>query len=195
MVSIVVIDKTGEATQVSIRDASPSNLYKKVGMRTPQSFCRRVTWKVGSEGNTIYVSLYAKDDGKAGQENKMELPPPIDKDLYFGKLAIVATRDVALDDPVDFPLDMWQVVHDKLFGGFEDLGVEDSETESEDDIPPEMTTKHGYLKDGFVVDTGSSGDGADSDGEYSDSAPDSELSADEYESESEGPVELFTSNS
>ena len=146
-----------------------------------------------SEGNAVYVSLYAKDDGKAGQENKMELPPPIDKDLYFGKLAIVATRDVAMDDPVDFPLDMWQVVHDKLFGGFEDLGADDSETESEEDIPPEMATKHGYLKDGFVVDTSSSGDAAESDEEESDSEADSELSVDEYESED--CCELFTSNS
>lgn len=193
MVNIVVIDKYGKATQLSIRDADPANLYKKVGMRTPQSFCRRVTWKVESEGNAVYVSLYAKDDGKAGQENKMELPPPIDKDLYFGKLAIVATRDVAMDDPVDFPLDMWQVVHDKLFGGFEDLGADDSETESEEDIPPEMATKHGYLKDGFVVDTSSSGDAAESDEEESDSEADSELSVDEYESED--CCELFTSNS
>jgi hypothetical protein len=193
MVNIVVIDKHGKATQLSTRDATPENLYKKVGMRTPQSFSRRVTWKVQSEGNAIYVSLYAKDDGKAGQENKMELPPPIDKDLYFGKLAIVATRDVTLGDPVDFPLTMWQVVHDKLFGGFEDLGAYDDETESDDDIPPEMATKHGYLKDGFVVDTCSSGDAAESDCEETDSYADSELSADEYESEAS--VELFTSNS
>lgn len=173
MVAIVIIQKNGDSASQEVRDASRENLYRRVGLRAPGSFTKRVSWKVGCDGDNIYISLYAKDTGNAGQENKTELPPPIDKDLYFGRIAIVASKDEDGDDPVDLPLEIWKGVREKLFGGFEDLGADDS-SESEDDIDPEMITKHGYEKDGFVVD----------DPECSDIG-DSELSEDEYEGESD----------
>jgi len=151
MVAIVILQKDGSSNTKEVRDASVENLYKRVGLRTQGSFAKRIAWKVGCDGNNIYLSLYAKDTGNAGQENKTELPPPIDKVLYFGRIAIVASRDNDGDDPVDLPLDVWKNVRNKLFGGFEDLGDDDS-SESEDEIAPEMMTKHGYEKDGFVVD-------------------------------------------
>ena len=186
MVAIVIIQKNGDSASQEVRDASSENLYKRVGLRSPGSFMKRVSWKVGCDGNSIYISLYAKDSGNAGQENKAELPPPIDKDLYFGKIAIVASRDAEGEDPVDLPLEIWKGVRDQLFGGFEDLGDDDT-SESEDDIAPEMLTKHGYEKDGFVVDESD-------DGECSDIG-DSELSEDEYEGESDYSEDEFTSNS
>ena len=182
----MIIQKNGDSVSQEVRDASSENLYKRVGLRSQGSFAKRVSWKVGCDGNSIYISLYAKDSGNAGQENKTELPPPIDKDLYFGKIAIVASRDTEGDDPVDLPLEIWKGVRDQLFGGFEDLGDDDS-SESEDDIAPEMMTKHGYEKDGFVVD--------ESDDEECSDIGDSELSEDEYEGESEYSEDEFTSNS
>ena len=35
------------------------------------------------ENDDKYVSLYAKDSGKANTENKYELPPPLDNELYL----------------------------------------------------------------------------------------------------------------
>lgn len=186
MVAIVIIQKNGDSVSQEVRDASGENLYKRVGLRVPGSFAKRVSWKVGCDGNSIYISLYAKDSGNAGQENKTELPPPIDKDLYFGKIAIVASKDEEGEEPVDLPLEIWKGVRDQLFGGFEDLGEDDS-SESEDDIAPEMMTKHGYEKDGFVVDESD-------DPECSDLA-ESELSEDEYEGETDYSEDEFTSNS
>ena len=186
MVAIVIIQKNGDSVSQEVRDASSENLYKRVGLRSPGSFAKRVSWKVGCDGNSIYISLYAKDSGNAGQENKTELPPPIDKDLYFGKIAIVASKDDEGEETVDLPLEIWKGVRDQLFGGFEDLGDDDS-SESEDDIAPEMLTKHGYEKDGFVVDESDDPDCSDSE--------DSELSEDEYEGESDYSEDEFTSNS
>ena len=63
----------------------------------------------------------------------------------------------------------WKKIYEFLFGGFEDLG---SEEESEEDyVAPENLTKHGYEKDGFVVEDGEV--------EYSKSA-DSDEDDDEY---------------
>ena len=82
------------------------------------------------------------------------MPPPIDNDLYFGNFALVRwCRD---EDYVDLTVDDWKKVYNKLFE-FEDLSItaEDDANESDelDEISPSMKTKHGYLKDGFVVDS------------------------------------------
>ena len=37
----------------------------------------------------ITVSVYAWNDGEAGDENKHDLPPPIDNDLYFGNVYLL----------------------------------------------------------------------------------------------------------
>lgn len=187
MVQMVIIPKSGEPEQMSVRDATSTNLYKKAGLKTASSFERRVVWKVGCEGNVLYVALFAKDEGSAGRENKCDLPPPIDKELYFGKIVVVAARDAEIEDIVDFPIEMWTAVYEKLFGGFENIADTDDESESDDDIPAELLTKDGYMRDGFVVD-GS----CISDAESEDDGGDSGLSASDYESE--GSVELFTSN-
>ena len=52
-------------------------------------------------------------------------------------------------------------MYEHLFGGFDDIENEDEDIDEEDelkDIPKEMKTKGGYLKDGFVVDTNSEED-------------------------------------
>ena len=52
--------------------------------------------------------------------------------------------------------DEWEKYYEHLFGGFEDLTQNALEDENEEDelenVPDEMKTKDGYLKDGFVVD-------------------------------------------
>ena len=46
----------------------------------------------------------------------------------------------------------WEKIYEQLFGGFEDIGSNDSEEDDEsiDDSVPR--TKEGYVKDGFIVD-------------------------------------------
>ena len=55
-------------------------------------FCKRHTWNT-EDG---YISLYCKDKGNAGTENKYELPRPLDEKLYFGKIVIVRHRALAI---------------------------------------------------------------------------------------------------
>ena len=92
--------------------------------------------------------MYGKTDGRATQENKYEFPPPIDETLFFGSCLIVNMRN---DKPVSITSAEWTCIYEKLYGGFESLGEEDSEEESDeyDDVPK---TKSGYAKDGFIVD-------------------------------------------
>jgi len=89
------------------------------------------------------ISLYAWIEGKAGKENKHELPPPVDNELYFGNIYLFKHVDSKL---INFTKKEYDEFYDNSFGGFEDIGSEDSEY-SEDD--PDDTGED--LKD-FIVD-------------------------------------------
>jgi len=92
--------------------------------------------------NDHIISLFAWCDGKAGNENKHELPPPVDNELYFGNMFCLLTKDNKL---VDFNTDFYMEFYESAFGGFEDLGSEDSYSEDDED-------DNGSDLDDFVVD-------------------------------------------
>ena len=102
----------------------------------------------------IYVDVWGKTDGRAGEENRYELPPPIDEILFFGNIALVSRIDAEI--ACNLTKERWNIIYDKLFGGFEDLSATAKDDENEIDeldfIPASKKTKNGYLKDGFVVD-------------------------------------------
>jgi len=121
--------------------------------------------------------LYAKADGRANSENKYDFPPPVDSKLFFGSCALVAKvkNDESKNVFTNLTIELWTKMYEKLFGGFEDLTASALEDENEEDelekVPKDKKTKHGYLKDGFVVD---SSDG-DEDEEYSGSDSECEI--------------------
>ena len=152
MTSLVIIDKSGSLKEQRVKDLTRDIAYKKCGFRKADGFDLRNAWLVKDKEVHI-VELWSRDSGKSGTENKYDLPPPIDKPLYFGNMAALGVNDKG--ELVDLTVSTWKRVYEKLFGGFEDLGDEDSEEESDDeldDVPDDQKTKNGYLKDGFVVD-------------------------------------------
>ena len=151
MVKVVIIGKNGGVKDSTIKDLTEDSLYKKCGFRKPTDFTKQALWKFSQTEN---VSLYAKKKGRAGSENKYDLPPPIDSVLYFGNIVAVkhAGKKVSAESAKDFTSDEWKKLYEKLFGGFDDLTKTDEES-SEEEIPQEFKTKSGYSKeDGFIVD-------------------------------------------
>ena len=153
MVKIVIVGKGKSFKTANVNKFTVETLYKKCKFRSADNFERRTTWKLDSNTN---VSVYAKDMGRANTENKFDFPPPIDKDLYYGNVALVAHTgdELETDNVVNFTDEQWTKLYDKLLGGVEDLGNEDSAYSSEEEIDPENLTKEGYEKDGFVVSDG-----------------------------------------
>lgn len=153
MTSIIIVDKSASIKSTKAKDLTRETIYKKCGFRKSEGFEMRNKFVIKKFGVET-VEVWARDSGKAGTENKYELPPPIDKALYFGSLAIVGFNNK--DELCDLTDETWKKVYEHLFGGFEDIDDPDSEAEfSEDEldsVPAEKKTKHGYLKDGFVVD-------------------------------------------
>jgi hypothetical protein len=87
--------------------------------------------------------------------------------LYFGTCCLIRLDDD--DEIINLTLEEWNKIYEALFGGFEDLDSEEEASEDElESIPQEMKTKHGYLKDGFVVNTDSDENKSSTDGDYED---------------------------
>jgi hypothetical protein len=83
------------------------------------------TYKYGA----FVLHLYGYKTGKAGTENKHELPPPHDKVLLFGEAVLFMTSGSKFASFNDAEYKKW---YNTALGGFEELGDEDSEGEDED---------------------------------------------------------------
>ena len=157
--TIIIVEKAGTLKQLDIKDFKVEELYKKCGFKKGDDFIKQVEWNAKYEGEKYYVEVYAKTEGRANSENKYDFPPPIDTKLFFGNCVILGynkkTDGTKYYNNLTLPL--WNKIYEKLFGGFEDLAVAALEDEQEEDelanVPKEKKTKHGYLKDGFVVDS------------------------------------------
>jgi hypothetical protein len=164
MVRIIIIEKSGEIQETDLKSYNEEELYKKAGLKTAKDFELQTEWGAVIDGKSFSVSVFGKTTGRAGQENKYDFPPPIDNILLFGTCVLVNKTNGKVSDLIRQD---WLKVYEYLFGGFEDLGDEDSEL-SEDDIDDDVSrTKEGYVKDDFIVDD------------------DDDLSEDESEEESE----------
>ena len=79
---------------------------------------------------TLFLFGYTK--GKAGNENKHELPPPHDATLVFGDIVITASKDPnSFTTPVPFKVEDYEQFYSKAFGGFDD--IDEDEDDDEDD--------------------------------------------------------------
>ena len=143
MPTILIVEKSGVIKESNIKTWVESDLYKKAGFKTPENFAKAHEWTI--DGTT--VALYGKTTGgKAGQENKYDFPPPVDTTLFFGSCILTVAEG-------SLKATQWDTIYETLFGGFEDIGSEDSEeSEDEDDELDLPRTKEGYVKDGFIVD-------------------------------------------
>ena len=160
-VTVLIIEKSGNIKEQNIK-FDENELYKKAGHSSQTGFKCYTEWNIENLNDKSYnISVYGKTNGRANSENKYEFPPPIDNTLFFGNCLIVNKHN---NVPVSITSDDWDDIYEYLYGGFEDLGDEDSEEDEEDDegIP---LTKQGYAKDGFIVDDE---DDEEEDDEYED---------------------------
>jgi hypothetical protein len=183
MVNLVLVEKSGELVESKMKDFNFDSLYKKCKFRKEDGFSRRTIWKLKLKGDPYRVALYARDFGKGGMENKYDLPPPVDQTLYFGVMALVRLDMEDNQVALDMDKALWLKIYEKLFGGFHNLAdtaQEDMEEEDElDNVPADQKTKHGYLKDDFIVDDSHSSSAGQSPNDSSIEEP----TDDEYESE------------
>lgn len=147
MVSILVVDKTGKVSELSIKTYDETTLFKKAGFKVNTDFKLQHTFNALSVPCT--VSVYGKTTGKSNVINKYDFPPPIDNVIFYGNCLLVA-RSESTNEVCELTVTEWDLIYSILFGGFEDIN-EGSEV-SEESIDEALLTKDGYLKDDFIVD-------------------------------------------
>ena len=157
-VSVIIVERNGDLRLSQMKEYSPMELCKKCKYKSPSGFEMRAEWAYsGPDEDKFTVELWAREDGKAGQENKYEFPPPVDTMLFFGGCALVAKDMTAQHCVIPLTLQKWEKMYNFLFGGFDTLTTcdeleSDESDESDDLMDTGRKTKDGYLKDGFVID-------------------------------------------
>ena len=152
MTSIVIVEKTGTLKNLKWKVFNAEDIYKKAGFKTNKGFAEQTQWNIElQDGSKYYIKLFAKKEGRANQENKYDMPPPVDKDLYFGSCVLINYKDAEGVEVSDLTKSQWEKCYEHLFGGFESIGSEDSE-EEKDEYDDLEKTAEGYAKDDFIVD-------------------------------------------
>jgi hypothetical protein len=149
-ITVLIIEKNGDVREHVIKSFEETELYKKAGFKTADGFKSHTEWNIENIGTISYnISVYGKTKGRANQENKYEFPPPIDNTLFFGNCLLINKQN---GKPAHLRVVDWEAIYDYLYGGFEDIGDEESDELSEDEENDVPLNKYGYAKDGFVVD-------------------------------------------
>lgn len=150
---ILIVERLGVIKPLNVKKYAEDELFKKAGFKSPNGFTCHTTWNFELNNKTFNISLYGKLNGKVNQENKYDFPPRVDKHLFFGNCILVNKNEIG--DCIDLSPKDWELCYEHLFGGFEDIGDEDSEDEEIDSIENDPTikrTKTGYIKDDFIVE-------------------------------------------
>ena len=122
-------------------------------------------WK----SNTLF--LFGYTDGKAGTENKHELPPPHDTQLIFGDIVVMMSKDKrSFAKPLPIKQDDYEAFYTQVFEGFESLDEEEAD-EAEEEVLQDELADEAHVDDESIIDDAEDeyeeegADGADEEGE------------------------------
>ena len=108
-------------------------------------------WK----SNTLF--LFGYTDGKAGTENKHELPPPHDTQLIFGDIVVLLSKDKrSFAKPLPIKQDDYETFYTQMFEGFESLDEDeadaDADADLEEDVIQDELADEAHVDDESVAD-------------------------------------------
>lgn len=145
MYNVLIVKANGDILEKTLKKNDETELHKVCGYKNNNGFNKVHSYHI----NDANYCVYGKTNGRANSENKYEWPPPIDNCLYFGTMCIVK-----IENEIWNPLSSqeWKTCYESLYGGFEDLGDDETRSEDSEIYSDEDYTKEGYLKDDFVVE-------------------------------------------
>jgi DNA-directed RNA polymerase subunit M/transcription elongation factor TFIIS len=132
-VQTILLTQKAEVKDVAI----PLNAEGVVTLSSIQAILKKkeAPELIGSYKNRSQtLFLFGYTTGKAGSENKHELPPPHDTLLCFGDIILLCSKDQkAWTHPVPFKMADYESFYTRAFGGFDDLDSEEEEEEVVED--------------------------------------------------------------
>jgi transcription elongation factor S-II len=136
-------------------------------------------------GSYVYdeyiLTLFGYTEGKAGTENKHDLPPPLDSSLYFSDILLIASKDESSwNTPVTFTQEQYEKFYQKAFGGFESADDDENEddADAEEDIVAEIEEEETKKK---VLEEEAQGEGREDEEEGNDDEDEEEEEEDDEE--------------
>jgi len=150
MNKIILINKKGDVIEKNVKKFNFDNIYKYCNFKKNTDFDKRISWDVCLNGEKCMVQLWSKNNGRCNQLNKYEFPQPIDKDIYYGSCVLIKLNKYG--SIMNLSIVEWEQIYENLFGGFEDINSNNSESDELQDVSINMMTKTGYLKDDFLVE-------------------------------------------
>ena len=131
------------------------------------------------------LTLLGYTKGKAGTENKHELPPPLDSNLCFGDIVLIASTNPSnYTKPVNFKTEEYEAFYTKIFGGFEDIDSDEEDEEDEEEEVAEIQEE----KEKIVVDEEGGEDDEEEEDEEVEAEEETEEVAVEIEAEEDLPI-------
>ncbi len=180
VLQVVVLSANGEARQSRLTGS-------EVTGEAIAKLCRKT--KPASEvavydTEEVTLTVWGWADGKAGTENKHELPPPTDELLLFGDAVVTAaaTEDSALQG---YTVAQWESFYKEAFKGFHETGSDSgSDSDEEEEEEEEIEEAADEVVDDAVSEDGSADEG-DTDSEGSDSEGSEGAASEEDEADEE----------
>jgi hypothetical protein len=150
VVKVVKVHKSGKLEELHYEQFDESEIYKLMNCKNKVDVSSYGNWEMKDKKERLCnYRVYGKIDGKANHENKYEFPPPIDNILFYDSCIIVKMYKNKFKN---LTIQEWEQIYEELFGGFEDIGEEDSEVSEDNDVDGLDRTQSGYVKDDFIVD-------------------------------------------
>jgi hypothetical protein len=135
MVQLVVLAAAGEARTLksTAAEINGPSVAKSLRKTKPAELIGTYTHKSQT------LQLWGWKEGKAGTENKHELPPPHDELLLFGDAVVSATTG-------NFTAEEWNTFYEAAVGGFDEIGSND-DSEEEEEVDEEVEEVEGDAED------------------------------------------------
>lgn len=110
-VTIIVIDKNGIMKQQNVKHLTQDTIYKKCGLRNSNGFHRRHVWYIHTM-DVDTVELWSCDTVKSGQDNKYELPAPLETKVYYGSMVLISVQSDGTFG--NLSLNAWTQIYENL---------------------------------------------------------------------------------
>jgi len=143
VVQVVILSANGESRQSRITSG-------EVSAATVSKLCRKTkpATVIGTyDHGELTLTVWGWSEGKAGTENKHELPPPLDEGLLFGD-AVVSATATEDDGSQNLSVAQWEKFYEAAFKGFHDTGGSDDEDSDGDGDADEDVEDGGEIEDG-----------------------------------------------
>jgi len=175
----------GEVKQTKIpATVSLADIQKCLKKKTPAEHIGSYKYK------TKYLHLFGYQAGKAGTENKHELPPPHDSVLVFGDILLFATSsENDLSNTVPFKAEDYEAFYTYAYGGFdseEEEGEEEDEEVEVEEAEVEAEVEEVAVEEDADVEADAD---AEAEGEEEEDEEEADVEADTEEAEADVIVE------